>query len=351
MRCCVFGSKSVIYKRMNMNNPLGWLPPEKAHALAQWYINLRYSAFFAETHAQQNKPYSLWNLTFPNRLGLAAGWDKNADCFDALFRLGFGFVEVGTVTPKPQAGNPKPRLFRLREKKALINRMGFNNDGIDAMVENLKVRRAVGVLGVNIGKNKETSLENAAEDYVMCLKAVYPYADYIVVNISSPNTPHLRELQSAHYLQNLLKTLIHAKKASAAISDRDVPLLVKTTVDLPESHYDGFVSALIEAGIDGLIISNTTVERIGVEDCCDSEEVGGLSGPPLLKRSINMIRRCVEISHNTLPIIGVGGIANGQDALAYQAAGASLFQTFTGFVYRGPSLMRDVLSSLAQNER
>lgn len=336
---------------IDMNNPLLFLPPEKAHALAQWYINLRYSAFLSDNTTRKNTAFPLWNLTFPNRFGLAAGWDKNADCFDALFRLGFGFVEVGTVTPKPQEGNPQPRLFRLREKGALINRMGFNNAGIDAMVEKIKVRHAPGVLGVNIGKNKETSLENACDDYQICLKAVYPYADYIVVNISSPNTPGLRELQSTHYLQNLLKTLMLAKKTSAAMLDRDVPLLVKTTIDLPESHYEEFVSSVMDAGIDGLVISNTTIDRSGVEGCRYAEEAGGLSGRPVLHRSINMVQRCVEISQNQLPIIGVGGIFSGEDAALYRKAGASLFQAFTGWVYRGPSLIDEVLRTISQNER
>lgn len=319
--------------------------PETAHYLAKLFINFRYAKYFASL--QQKKPVELFGLTFPNPVGLAAGWDKNAECFDALFRMGFGFVEVGTVTPKAQDGNPKPRLFRIAEKKALINRMGFNNVGIDALVEKIKMRREQGILGVNIGKNKETSLDNALDDYQICLKAVYPYADYIVVNISSPNTPGLRELQSERYLKNLLQGLQIAKKNAAAVFHRELPLLLKTTVDLPPENYEVFVQTLLDCEIDGVVISNTTLDHSSVSDCRYGNEVGGLSGRPLLEKSIRMISKVAEISNKKLPIIGCGGILSGRDALQYQQAGAQLFQIFTGFVYRGPELIDEILNAIS----
>src|SRR3990167_4364367 len=318
------------------------LPPEAAHDTAQKLINLFY-------HFNANipqKPIKLFDLNFPNPVGLPAGWDKKAECFDALFRMGFGFVEVGTVTPNPQDGNPKPRLFRIPQKQALINRMGFNNAGIDALVSRLQIRKVPGILGVNIGKNKETPLNNAFDDYQICLKAVYPYADYIVVNISSPNTLGLRELQSENYLPNLLKSLQNTKKNAAGIYQRDVPLLVKTTVDLPEENYPSFVQALMDYEIDGVVISNTTVDHSSVSNYRVSNEAGGLSGAPLRERTTQMICKISEISEKKLPIIGVGGIISGQDALAHWQAGAQLVQIFTGFVYRGPKLIDEILQTI-----
>src|SRR3989338_7738786 len=238
--------------------------PEQAHTLAKYLIQLRYSKYFSSK--MQQKPVNVFGLTFPNPVGLAAGWDNNATCFNALFRMGFGFVEVVGVTPKSQTGNPKPRIFHIPEKNAIINRMGFCNSGLDALVSKLQTRIEPGILGVNITKNKETSLENALEDYQLCLKAVYPYVDYIVVNISSPNTPGLRELQSERYLNGLLHGLRTAKKNAAAIVDRDLPLLLKTTVDLPETMYASFVQTVMDNDIDGLVISNTTIDHSSVSD-------------------------------------------------------------------------------------
>lgn len=320
------------------------LDPEKAHHLAQLFIRARYTAYFPSKIFQ--KPVTLWGLTFPNPVGLAAGWDKDAVCFDALFRMGFGFVEVGTVTPKPQLGNAKPRLFRITAQNALINRMGFNNAGIDALVSKLQTRKAPGILGVNIGKNKETPLNDALADYQICLKAVYPYADYVVVNISSPNTPGLRELQSAHYLKNLLTGLQQTKKNASAIHHRELPLLIKTTVDLPLETYESFVQTALDCEIDGFIISNTTVDHSRVAGYPHGNEVGGLSGAPLRERTTQMIRDIDQLSQHKIPIIGVGGILSGQDALAHQQAGAQLVQIFTGFVYRGPQLIDEILKAL-----
>lgn len=318
--------------------------PEKAHRLAKYFIRLRYATCFSSK--QHKMPVNFLGLTFPNSVGLAAGWDSNGDCFDALFRLGFGFVEVGGVTPKAQMGNPKPRIFRIPEKQALINRMGFCNAGVEALVAQLQTRREPGILGVNIAKNKETSLENALTDYEICLKAVYPYVDYITINISSPNTPGLRELQSEQYLKNLLQGIRTARKSMAAKLDRDLPVLVKTTVDLPLNSYERFVQTVLDCEVDGVVISNTTVDHAAVTGCRYADEAGGLSGKPLLARSINMISKIAEISEKKLSIIGCGGIFSGSDALLYQQAGATLFQVFTGFVYRGPKLIAEIMSVL-----
>lgn len=320
------------------------LNPEIAHRLAKYFIRLRYPKYFPSK--MQKKPINVFGLTFPNPVGLAAGWDNNATCFDALFRMGFGFVEVGGVTPKPQIGNPKPRIFRIPEKNAVINRMGFCNTGIDALVSKLQTRVEPGILGVNITKNKDTALENALEDYQLCLKAVFPYVDYVVVNISSPNTPGLRELQSEHYLKNLLQGLHQTRKNLTGMHHRDVPLLVKTSVDLPKENYKAFVQTILDCEIDGLVISNTTLDHSEVLNYKHGNEAGGLSGQPLFERSTNMIRNIVEISQQNLPIIGCGGIFSGKDALEYQKAGASLFQVFTGFIYRGPGLIDDILNGL-----
>ncbi len=309
--------------------------PETAHTVAKQLINLRYGCNACYKTIQ--KPVTVFGLTFPNPVGLAAGWDKDAMCFDALLRMGFGFVEVGTVTPKPQIGNPKPRLFRIPEKQALINRMGFNNAGLDALTEKIKTKRAPGILGVNIGKNKDTPLDHAIDDYQLCLKSVYPYADYVVVNISSPNTLGLRELQSDRYLQQLLKDLHTTRKSLAGVHDRDVPMLVKTTVDLPHDQYEFFMQTMTDHGIDGVVISNSTVAH-------DEHESGGLSGAPLRVRTTEMIGAFHRMNP-TLPIIGVGGVLSGADAACHFQAGASLVQLFTGFVYRGVGLIREIIEA------
>lgn len=314
--------------------------PEWAHAIAKKLIRL----YYTNNQKTPEKPVELFGLRFSNPVGLAAGWDKDGECFDALFRMGFGFVEVGTVTPKPQAGNPKPRLFRIPEKQALINRMGFNNNGVDALVSKLQTRTASGILGVNIGKNKETPLSRASEDYQFCLKAVYPYADYIVVNISSPNTPELRKLQSENYLPTLLRDLQYAKKNAAGIYQRDVPLLIKTTVDLPVENYTAFVNTLLDHEIDGIVISNTTLNHTAVMNYHYGHEAGGLSGAPLREATTQMIYAINEITNGKLPIIGVGGIVSAMDAKKHFQAGAQLVQLFTGFVYHGRKLIDEVLN-------
>ena len=315
------------------------LEPETAHAIAKHYIRLRYASCFPSRIIA--KPFKLFGLTFPNRVGLAAGWDKNAECIDALFRMGFGFVEVGTVTPMPQAGNPKPRLFRIPEKQALINRMGFNNAGVDTLVEKLKTRKSSGILGVNIGKNKETTGDQAIEDYESVFKKIYPFADYIVLNISSPNTPGVRTLQSTSHLIELLQCLHQTKKNLVTQWRCHKPILIKTTVDLPSSDLEAFVSVLMDYQIAGIIISNTTLDHSAVSGCRYADEAGGLSGAPLREKTTKMIADVSTISQKKLPIIGVGGVLSAQDAQAHFDAGASLIQIFTGFVYRGPALIRE----------
>ncbi|EKD92184.1 MAG: hypothetical protein ACD_29C00131G0001 [uncultured bacterium] len=313
------------------------LNPEVAHRLSQFLIQLRYNAHFSAN--QFNKPISVFGLNFKNPIGMAAGWDKNADCFDALFRMGFGFVEVGGVTPKAQLGNPKPRLFRVKTQQALINRMGFNNIGINALVDKISVRQEPGILGVNIGKNKETSLENAAEDYQICLKAVFPYADYVTINISSPNTLNLRKLQCQSYLQELLFSLNTMRKQLGAMHQKHMPLLVKTSVDLPVAEHVSFVQTVMDNEIDGLIISNTTTHHAYKEN-------GGLSGAPLRLPTSNMIQSIAQLTSGKLPIVGVGGILNASDAAMHMKSGATLLQILTGFVYRGPELLQEILKKM-----
>ncbi|HLD84155.1 MAG TPA: quinone-dependent dihydroorotate dehydrogenase [Coxiellaceae bacterium] len=335
-----------------MRRLLFCLDPERAHNLAIYLLRARFAPLMPLLHdpKKYQQPLEVFGLQFPNPVGLAAGWDKNAVCFDALFRLGFGFVEVGGVTPKPQTGNPKPRLFRIPKKKALINRMGFANAGLDALVSHLQTRKEPGILGVNIVKNRDTPLSHALDDYTLCLKGVFPFVDYITVNISSPNTPGLRELQSDHYLRDLLQGLRTVKKNMSAMYHRDVPLLVKTSVDLPETEYARFVQTIIDFDIDGLIISNTTVDHTAVANDKYGNEAGGLSGKPLLEKTAQMIRAISNLSEKKLPIIGCGGILSGKDAMMLKDSGASLFQIMTGFVYRGPALIKEILRAIAAKQ-
>lgn len=318
------------------------LPPEFSHQLGKWLINIYYNKHRVPP-AFADKPCHVFGLTFKNPVGLAAGWDKDGVCFDALFRMGFGFVEVGTVTPLAQSGNPKPRLFRIPSKNALINRMGFNNLGVDALVSQLRHRQEPGILGVNIGKNKTTPLESAADDYCFCLRAVFPYADYVVVNISSPNTPGLRDLQSVDYLDQLLQTLQACKKDLQKQQGKLLPLLVKTTVDLPGVDLPDFLSVLVKHKIDGVIVSNTTIDHSSVINSKHATEQGGLSGEPLRLRTTKMIEQVRELTKGDLPIVGVGGILSGRDAQAHLDAGASLVQIYTGFVYRGTELLKECI--------
>jgi dihydroorotate dehydrogenase len=292
-------------------------------------------------------PTKAWGLTFPNPVGLAAGMDKNGAHIEALFAMGFGFVEVGTVTPRPQAGNPKPRMFRLPQHQAVINRLGFNNEGVDALVRNVeRVGKRAGILGINIGKNKDTSNERAASDYLFCLERVYPLADYITVNISSPNTAGLRELQEEQALRHLIGSLREAQEDLAAQHGKRVPMLVKVAPDLSDEDIDAVARVLGDLAVDGVVATNTTVSRISVQDHKLARETGGLSGAPLMGQSTLVLRRLRTRLPDNIPLIGVGGILSGADAVAKMAAGASLVQCYSGLVYRGPELIGECVEAI-----
>ncbi len=293
-------------------------------------------------------PVSVMGLNFPNPVGLAAGLDKNADHIDALAALGFGFIEVGTLTPRPQPGNPKPRLFRLRDQQAIINRMGFNNKGIDHAIASITRSRYRGVLGINIGKNFDTPVEKAADDYLIGMRKCYSLASYIVVNLSSPNTPGLRTLQFGDELRRLLAVL-KSEQASLALSHgRRVPLAVKIAPDLADHEIGLIAAALIENDIEGVIATNTTLDRAAVQESPFKDQAGGLSGAPLTDKSTHVITVLAEALQGRLPIIGVGGIMTGADAAAKIKAGAALVQIYSGFIYRGPELIRESIEAIAR---
>lgn len=285
-------------------------------------------------------PVVAFGLRFPNPIGLAAGLDKNGDYIDALGELGFGFLEVGTVTPLPQDGNPQPRLFRLADDLAIINRMGFNNKGVDHVVAQLRKRKWRGVVGVNIGKNATTPLENAVDDYLVCLRKVYPVADYVVVNLSSPNTPGLRSLQFGEQLDQLLAALKAEQARLRTEHKRKVPLLVKIAPDLNDDEINSIAASFLRHGIEGVIATNTTLDRPGVEDAPQGNEAGGLSGLPLRARSTRVLKKLCLALGPEVPVIGVGGIVWGTDALEKLKSGARLLQVYTGFIYEGPQLLR-----------
>lgn len=290
------------------------------------------------------KPRHVLGLDFPNPVGLAAGLDKNGEYIDALAALGFGFIEVGTVTLRPQPGNPRPRLFRVPQAKAIINRMGFNNNGVDRLIENIRHARYKGILGINIGKNAETPMENAANDYIACLRKVYPFASYVAINISSPNTPGLRELQEKQELDKLLEALKEEHKKLAKLFGRHVPLALKISPDLALQEIKEIAALLIAHKIDAVIATNTTLSRAGIEGL--SQESGGVSGAPLNEKSTAVIRQLAAALQGRLPIIGVGGIMSGADALDKLRAGASLVQIYSGLIYRGPKLVNELVEAL-----
>ncbi len=295
---------------------------------------------------QPLKPVEVFGLKFPNPVGLAAGLDKNGECIDAFAAMGFGFIEVGTVTPRPQAGNPKPRLFRLPEANAIINRMGFNNDGVDKLVDNVKKARFEGILGINIGKNKDTPNEKGKDDYIHCMRKVYPHATYITVNISSPNTPGLRELQYGDALDDLLGSLRSEQEDLGAKHHKRVPLLVKIAPDLDLMEIKQIAGSLIKNQIDGVIATNTTLDREAVKGLAHAEEAGGLSGRPVQEKSVYVIDNLRKIVGDRMPIIGVGGIDDAASAKAKFDAGAQLVQLYTGFIYQGPSLIKKIVIGL-----
>jgi len=329
------------------------LDAERAHGLGLASLEAAYRSGLNPLIAKPPKPLptKAFGLTFPNPVGLAAGLDKNGAHIDALLALGFGFVEVGTVTPRPQPGNPKPRMFRLPQQEAVINRLGFNNDGVDALVRNVgKARRGGGLLGINIGKNKDTPNESAEDDYLHCLRKVYGLADYITVNISSPNTAGLRELQEEQALRRLVSVLRDEQEALASHHGRRVPMLVKIAPDLSENDIDAAGRVLGDLGVDGVIATNTTIGREGVEGARHADEVGGLSGAPLLSRSTAVLRMLRTRLPESIPLVGVGGILHGADAATKQAAGALLVQVYTGLVYRGPVLVGECVDALRRRK-
>jgi dihydroorotate dehydrogenase len=323
------------------------MDPEKAHYFTMWcfmaLLKIPGGHWLMCSFFQWDDPKlktKISGLEFSNRIGLAAGFDKNARFMEAMSVLGFSHVEVGTVTPRPQEGNPKPRLFRLIQSKALINRMGFNNDGVEAMVERLKNKRPAGlIIGANIGKNKDTPNENAASDYVICFKALYQYVDYFTVNVSSPNTPGLRELQDREPLTHLLSSL-----QKENISNK--PLFLKIAPDLTASQLDEIVEIVISARFTGIIATNTTIERSGLtepKEKVDAIGAGGLSGEPILQQSVLVVKYIKEKSHGELVIIGVGGIHDATSAQMHLDAGADLIQLYTGLIYTGPSVVKRIL--------
>ena len=324
------------------------LPPETAHyfslRLLKWTMcSWRINKIRCEI-AQH--PTNFCGLTLPNPVGLAAGLDKNGDYIDALFGLGFGFIEVGAVTPVAQPGNPRPRLFRLPKSSAIINRMGFNNKGVDYLVERLKKRKVSGIVGVNLGKNKETLLENALEDYLICLRKVYPYADFVTVNISSPNTAGLRKLQSREYLHRLLTGLKAEQAALYQTNQRKVPLLIKISPDMSRDELSDFAELLLEFSVDGVIVTNTTQSRDGLEGQTFSDEAGGLSGDPLYSLSQSTLAQLHSLTQGKIPVIAVGGLSNGGVVKAALTSGASLVQIYTALIYQGPGIVKKIINCL-----
>jgi len=293
-------------------------------------------------------PRSVMGLTFPNPVGLAAGLDKNGACIDGLAALGFGFIEIGTVTPLPQPGNPGPRLFRLPQASAIINRMGFNNEGVDRLIANVQRARYSGILGINIGKNAFTPIARAADDYLICLRKVYAHASYVAINISSPNTSNLRQLQDSDELDALLSQLKAEQEKLAQQFGKHVPLAVKIAPDLDSDQIKQIAALLIKYRIDGVIATNTTLSREGVENLPHGAEPGGLSGTPVRGKSTAVIRKLAAELQGALPIIGVGGILKGSDALEKMQAGASLVQIYSGLIYRGPTLVTECATAVRQ---
>lgn len=326
------------------------LDAEAAHGAGLRAIELAYRSGLNPLLARAPKPLltKAFGLSFPNPVGLAAGMDKDGAHIDALFSLGFGFVEIGTTTPRPQAGNPKPRMFRLRQHEAVINRLGFNNLGVDALVRNVERarRRGPGLLGINIGKNRDTPNEHAADDYLHCLERVYPLADYVTVNISSPNTQGLRDLQQEEALWRLVCTLRERQEDLAAQHGHRTPMLLKIAPDLSEPEIDSIAEVLNKARVDGAIATNTTIDRFAVEGHAHAGEAGGLSGRPLYGKSTAVLRRLRARLEDRVVLVGVGGILSGADAAGKVAAGAQLVQMYTGLVYRGPGLIAESVDAI-----
>ncbi|GAB3413374.1 quinone-dependent dihydroorotate dehydrogenase [Massilia agilis] len=327
------------------------LDPETAHNLTLPALRRAESLGLLRHHARPAPdPRTVMGITFPNPVGLAAGLDKDGAYIDGLAALGFGFIEVGTVTPRAQPGNPRPRMFRLPQAQGIINRMGFNNGGVDAFVANVQASRfyqdKLGVLGLNIGKNADTPIERAADDYLICLRKVYPYASYVTVNISSPNTKNLRQLQGASELDALLSQLKSEQARLADQHGRYVPITLKIAPDIDADQVRNIADALLRHKIDGVIATNTTLSRDAVQGMPHGSETGGLSGAPVFELSNTVIRGLKQELGNEIPIIGVGGIMRGGDAQAKIDAGASLVQLYSGLIYAGPALVRECAAAL-----
>ena len=331
-----------------LRSALFQLDPETAHHLTLKSLNFSYSSGLSGIVMRRppDNPRTLMGLTFPNPVGLAAGLDKNGECIDGLAALGFGFIEIGTVTPLPQSGNPKPRLFRLPQADAIINRMGFNNDGVDKLIENVRRADYRGILGINIGKNAATPIEKASEDYLICLRKVYVHASYITVNISSPNTKNLRQLQGEDALHDLLAKLKTEQQLLADKHGKYVPIALKIAPDMEAGHAAQIARLLMQHHIDGVIATNTTLSREGVESLPHGTESGGLSGVPVRDKSTAVIRQLAAGLQGVLPIIGVGGILSGADAVEKIKAGASLVQIYSGLIYRGPALVTESCAAI-----
>ena len=323
--------------------------PEQSHNLAfAGLAFLQRHGLVTPYEPPRAAPVRLMGLDFPNRVGLAAGLDKNGVAVEALASWGFGFLEVGTVTPRPQPGNPKPRLFRLPAAEAIINRMGFNNDGVDALIERVGANRYPGILGINIGKNFDTPIESAADDYLACLDKVYAHASYVAVNISSPNTKNLRQLQAGSELYGLLDKLKTRQQALADRHGRHVPLVLKIAPDLERTQIVGIADALRYHRIDGVIATNTTLARDHVAALRHGQEAGGLSGAPLFEKSTTVVRILAEALAGEIPIIAAGGIMDGEKACAKLEAGADLVQVYSGLIYRGPALVAECIEAIGR---
>jgi dihydroorotate dehydrogenase len=322
--------------------------PETAHGLALEGLRLGHgigaTSFLCKTIHQ---PVTVMGLEFPNPVGMAAGMDKNGEYIDALGSVGFGFIEVGTVTPRPQPGNPKPRVFRIEQANAMINRLGFNNKGVDYLVQQVQKRKFEGILGINIGKNFDTPNDEAADDYLVCLEKVYPYADYITVNISSPNTKGLRDLQDAEQLDGLLGTLNRKRRELADQHQKQVPLVVKVAPDLEDEQIRGIAEVVVRNEFDGLIATNTTISREAVKGMRYADEQGGLSGAPVKDKANHVLAAFRAALPAGIALIGTGGITSGEDAAEKIRLGADLVQFYTGFVYKGPDLVTDCLRAIA----
>lgn len=326
-----------------LKNALFMLPPEISHTISMTSMDLLQQAGLLKLYRPATiAPVNVMNIDFPNPVGLAAGLDKNGEHINALGELGFGFIEVGTVTPQAQPGNAKPRLFRLTQQKAIINRMGFNNKGVDYLVEQLKKSKFNGVLGINIGKNRGTPITDAISDYIECMRKVYPFASYIAVNLSSPNTPGLRDLQFGEALNDLLDSIKEQQTQLTQAHQKYVPVAIKIAPDIAEEDLVQIAETFKTYDIDAVIATNTTTEKNAVKESRFSHEQGGLSGAPLNEKSTQVIRKLATVLDDEIPIIGVGGIMTANNAMDKLKAGASLVQVYTGFIYGGPGLIKDI---------